>query len=81
MRFDENTVSKTQQKLAQKFIDSVFEGSRLEQPPNYVVKRLNSDEEIAKLEFQKFEKNEKEIKKLDRRIKDIKNYVVNLKIN
>ncbi|MHA1320401.1 MAG: hypothetical protein ACTSQ1_11420 [Promethearchaeota archaeon] len=77
MRFDENTVSKRQQKLAQKFIDSVLEGFRLKQPPKYVVKGLNSDEEIAKLEFQKFEKNEKEIKKLDRKIKDINNYVEN----
>jgi len=75
MIFDENTVSKHQQKLAQRFINSVLEGSQLEQPPNYVIKGLNSNEEIAKLEFQKFEKNEKEIKKIDKRIKSIQNYV------
>ena len=75
MKFDENTVSKPQQKLAQRFIDSVLDGTQLERPPNYVIKGLNSNEEIAKLEFQKFEKNEKEIKKIDKEIKFIQNYV------
>ncbi|MHA1192746.1 MAG: hypothetical protein ACTSP9_10680 [Promethearchaeota archaeon] len=75
MKFDQNTVSKSQQKLAQKFIDSVLEGSQLEDPPKYVIMGLNSDEEIAKLEFEKFEKNEKEIKKIDKKIKFIQYYV------
>ena len=75
MKYDENTVSKHQQKLAQRFIDSVLDGTQLERPPKYVIKGLNPNEEIAKLEFQKFEKNEKEIKKIDKRIKSIQNYV------
>lgn len=69
MKYDENTVSKHQLKLAHKFIDSVLEESHLTGPPNYMIKGLNPNEEIAKLEFQKFEKNEKEIKKIDKRIK------------
>jgi len=76
---DEKPFSKYQQKLAQKFIDSVLEGSPLEHPPRYELMWLNLDEEIAKLEFQKFEKNEKEIKKINKRIKllqfRMKNYV------
>lgn len=75
MSFDENTVSRAQQKLAQKFIDLVLDESQLEHPTNYVIKGLNFNEEIVKLEFQKFEKNEKEIKKIDKRIKSIQNYV------
>ena len=75
MKFDENTVSKAQQKIAQRFIDSVLEGSQLEHPPKFVIKGLNSNEEIAKLEFQKFEKNEKEIKKIDKQIKNIQFYI------
>ena len=61
MKFDQNTISKSQQKLAQKFINSVLEGSQLVRSPKYMIMGLNSDEEIAKLEFEKFEKNEKEI--------------------
>ncbi len=75
MSFDENTVSRAQQKLAQKFIDLVLDESQLEHPTNYVIKGLNFNEEIVKLEFQKFEKNEKEIKKIDKKIKSIQNYV------
>lgn len=77
MKFDENTVSKAQQKLAQRFIDSVLKGSQLEHPPKYVIMGLNSNEDIAKLEFQKFEKNEKEIKKIDKQISNIQLYVRN----
>lgn len=77
MEFDENTVSKAQQKLAQRFIDSVLKGSQLEHSPKYVIMGLNSNEEIAKLEFQKFEKNEKEIKKIDKQISNIQLYVRN----
>ncbi|NVM37890.1 MAG: hypothetical protein HWN81_20020 [Candidatus Lokiarchaeota archaeon] len=77
MIYNENTVSKSQQRIAQRFIDSVLEGSQLEQPPNYVIRGLNSNEEIVKLEFQKFEKNEKEIKKIDREIKSLQNYLGN----
>ncbi|MHA1240051.1 MAG: hypothetical protein ACTSQU_04585 [Promethearchaeota archaeon] len=69
MHYDENTVTKEQLKIAHKFIDSVLEGSQLTEPPKYVIKGLNPNEEVAKLEFQKFEKNEKEIKKIDKRIK------------
>ena len=75
MKFDQNTISKSQQKLAQKFINSVLEGSQLVRSPKYMIMGLNSDEEIAKLEFEKFEKNEKEIKKIDKKIKFIQNYV------
>lgn len=71
MKSDEKTFSKHQQKSAQKFIDSVLEGSQLEHPPRYELMRFNFDEEIAKLEFQKFEKNEKEIKNINRRIKSL----------
>lgn len=71
MRFDEKAFSKHQRKIAQKFIDSVLEGSQLEHPPLYRLNSINFDEEIAKLEFQKFEKNEKEIKKINRMIKDL----------
>ena len=73
--YNENTVSKLQKKYAQKFIDSVLAGSQLEHPPKYVVKGLNSDEEIAKLEFQKLEKDEKAIKKIDKEIKFTRSYV------
>lgn len=75
MKFDQNTVLKSQQKLAQKFINSVLEGTQLIHPPKYMIMGLNSDEEIAKLEFEKFDKNEKEIKKIDKDIKFIQNYV------
>lgn len=71
MKFNENTFSRHQRKVAQKFIDAVLEGSQLEHPPRYELTRINFDEEIAKLEFQKFEKNEKEIKKINRMIKDL----------
>lgn len=50
----------------------MLEGSQLTEPPKYIIKGLNPNEEIAKLEFQKFEKNEKEIKKIDRHIKNIR---------
>ena len=69
MHYDENTVTKDQLWIAHKFIDSVLEGSQLTEPPKYVIKGLNPNEEIAKLEFQKFQKNEKEIKKIDKNIK------------
>ena len=71
MKNDEKTFSKHQRKVAKKFIDSVLEGSLLEHPPSYELMRLNFDEEIAKLEYQKFEKNEKEIKKINRMIKNL----------
>ena len=71
MKNDEKTFSKHQRKIAQKFIDSVLEGSQLEHPPLYRLNSINFDEEIAKLEFQKFEKNEKEIKKINRMIKNL----------
>lgn len=71
MRFDEKTFSKHQRKIAQKFIDSVLEGSQLEHPPLYELNWINFDEEIVKLEFQKFEKNEKEIKIINRMIKNL----------
>lgn len=74
MIFDEKSVSKTQKRVAQEFIDTVTEGFELENPPNYVIKGLNSNEEIAKLEYLKFEKNEKEIKKIEKRIKSLQNY-------
>ncbi len=74
MTFNEKTVSKPQQKLAQRFIDSVVDGLQLDNPPNYLIMGLNSDEQIAKLEFQKFEKNSKEIKEIDKEIKSIQNY-------
>lgn len=73
--FDEKTVSIPQKKLAQSFIDSVVDGLQLDNPPNYLIMGLNSDEQIAKLEFQKFEENEKEIKKIDKEIKSIQNFV------
>ena len=71
MKNDEKTFSKHQRKVAKKFIDSVLKGSLLEHPPSYELMRLNFDEEIAKLEYQKFEKNEKEIKKINRMIKNL----------
>jgi hypothetical protein len=75
MKYDEKTISKRQGKYAQRFIDSVLAGSQLEHPPKYVIMGLNSDEEIANLEFQKLEKNEREIKKIDKEIKFIQSYV------
>lgn len=75
MKYDQNTVLKSQHKLAQKFINSVMAGSQLGLPPKYTIMGLNSDEEVAKLEFEKFDKNEKEIKKIDKEIKFTKNYV------
>jgi len=54
MIFDEKNVSRPQQKLAQKFIDSVIDGFQIDTPPNYIIRGLNSNEEVAKLEFQKF---------------------------
>ena len=74
MIYDERSVSKTQKKLAQQIIDSVIDGFELENPPNYVIKGLNSNEEIAKLEYLKFEKNEKGIKKIEKRIKSLQDY-------
>jgi len=71
MKNDEKTFSKHQRKIAQKFIDSVLEGSQLEHPPLYRLNNFNFDEEIAKLEFQKFEKNEKEIKEINRMIENL----------
>ena len=75
MKFDQSTVLKSQQKLAQKFINSVLEGSQLVRPPKYMIMGLNPDEEIAKLEFKKFDKNEKEIRKIDKKIKLLRNYI------
>lgn len=72
MHYDENTVTKEQLKIAHKFIDSVLEGSQLTEPPKYVIKGLNPNEEVAKLEFQKFEENEKEIKKINKKIKSLR---------
>lgn len=69
MNYDEKNISKPQQKLAHKFIDSVFGEAQLEHPPSYTIMGANPNEDIAQLEFQKFEKNEKEIKKIDRKIK------------
>jgi len=54
-----------------------MDGFRLEIPPNYIIKGLNPNEEITKLEYQKLEKNEKEIKKIDREIKFTQNYARN----
>ncbi|MFX1435313.1 MAG: hypothetical protein ACFFB1_16200 [Promethearchaeota archaeon] len=77
MSYNENTVTKIQQKNAQKAIDSVINGFQLEPPPNYVIKGLNSNEEIAKLEYKKFGKNGREIKKIDKEIKFIQGYSQN----
>jgi len=77
MSYNENTVTKIQQKNAQKAINSVMDGFQLKKPPNYVIKGLNSNEEIAKLEYQKFGKNEREIKKLDKEIKFLQGYSQN----
>ncbi|MGB5912207.1 MAG: hypothetical protein WBH31_13520 [Promethearchaeia archaeon] len=77
MSYNENTVTKIQQKNAQKAIDSVMDGFQLEKPPSYIIKGFNSNEEIAKLEYQKFGKNEREIKKLNKEIKFIQGYAQN----
>jgi len=77
MSFNENTVTKVQQKNAQKAIRSVMNGFRLENPPSYVIKGFDINEEIAKLEYKKFGKNGREIKKIDREIKSIKSYSQN----
>jgi len=69
MKYEEKNISKPQQKLADKFIDSILGGAQLEHPPSYKIMGANPNEDIAQLEFQKFEKNEKEIKKIDRQIK------------
>lgn len=77
MHYDESIVSKSQQKIAQKCIDCVKDGFQLEKPLKYVIKGLNPDEEIAKLEYQKLQKNEKEIKRIEREIKFTRNYASN----
>lgn len=77
MKYDTSNLTKYHQKIAQKSIDCVMDGFQLENPPKYVIKGLNPDEEIAKLEFQKFEKNEREIKRLEKDIKFTRNYTSN----
>lgn len=77
MRYDESNLTKYHQKIAQKSIDCVIDGFRLEKPPNYIIQGLNPNEEIAKLEYQKLKKNEKEIKKIEREIKFTQNYTSN----
>jgi len=54
-----------------------MDGFRLEIPPNYIIKGLNPNEEIAKLEYQKLKMNETEIKKIDREIKFTQKYASN----
>ncbi|MHA2281732.1 MAG: hypothetical protein ACXAC5_12870 [Promethearchaeota archaeon] len=77
MQYDEKSVSESQQKLAQKCIDCVIDGFQLNNPPEYIIKGLNPDEEIAKLEFQKLKVNGKELKKIEREIKFTQNYIDN----
>ncbi|MFX0038352.1 MAG: hypothetical protein ACFFCY_03260 [Promethearchaeota archaeon] len=77
MRYDENNVTQRHQKVAQKAIDNVTDGFELEEPPNYTIKGLNPYEEIAKLEYQKLNKDEKEIKKIEKQIKFAQNYTSN----
>ena len=75
MQFDEKSVSERQQKLGQKCIDCVIDGFQLDKPPKNIIKGLNPNEEIAKLEFQKLTVNEREIKKIEKEIRFIQNYI------
>jgi hypothetical protein len=77
MQYDEKNLTKTQQKIAQKAIESVIETFRLEMPPKYTIKGLNPNEEVAKLEYQKLKKDEKEIRKIEKEIKLTQNYASN----
>lgn len=77
MEYDESNVSERQKKIAQKCINCVMDGFQLEKPPSYVIKGLNPNEEITKLEYQKLKENEMEIKKIEKDIKFARNYANN----
>ncbi|MHA1988576.1 MAG: hypothetical protein ACW98D_18240, partial [Promethearchaeota archaeon] len=69
MIYDEISITDKQHKIAQRCIDCVMDGFQLDKPPKHVIKGLNPNEEIAKLEFQKLNENEREIKNIENKIK------------
>lgn len=77
MLYDEISVTDRQQKIAQRCIDCVMDGFQLDKPPKYVIRGLNPNEEIAKLEFQKLTVNKKELKEIEREIRFTQNYANN----
>lgn len=77
MLYDEISVTDRQQKIAQRCIDCVVDGFQLDKPPKYVIRGLNPNEEIAKLEFQKLTVNKKELKEIEREIRFTQNYANN----
>ncbi|MFW9823196.1 MAG: hypothetical protein ACFFE4_09685 [Candidatus Thorarchaeota archaeon] len=68
MEHDGFNLSKSQKKLAQRIIDCVMDGFQLELPPKHVIMRLKPEELIVNQEYQKFEKVENEIKRLEEAI-------------
>jgi len=77
MQYDERSLSESQQKLAQKCINCVIDGFQLDKPPKNIIKCLNPNEEIAKLEFQKLTVNKRKLKEIERKIRFIQNYTNN----
>lgn len=62
MVYDKNYLSKSQQEKAQRIIECVIDGFQLKTPPKHNIMGFNQNEEITKLDEQKFERGKKEIK-------------------
>ncbi|MFX0101636.1 MAG: hypothetical protein ACFFCS_18850 [Candidatus Hodarchaeota archaeon] len=77
MTFNENFLSKRQDIIASSAIKSLVAGFDLENPPEHVIKGLDPEEVIAEIEASKEGKTGKELKKLNKKIKDTNEYVDN----
>lgn len=75
MKYNEDYITKAQEKTAHDIIKKLTKGFDLEMAPEHVIQGLDPTEEVNKLEASKEGKDKKELKKVEKEIKNITSYV------